>query len=202
MAFALPLAAALAFTPSRPLVEASPVKRARGGDLLRVGYPLGTAQFPHAAHVTRTGKDACGVCHHANKPGDTATPCSECHADLYLPTKIFTHAAHVSALNGNASCVKCHAEGRPLTVRISRSCSDCHAAGLPASPWAPRFNDVTAPGLRPSAHRLCIGCHQREAARLSPKRPELPRCATCHRGALRHDQAVRPALVSRDVTPR
>jgi Ni/Fe-hydrogenase subunit HybB-like protein len=202
LAFALPLAVALALTPWQPLVEASPVERGRGGELLRVGFPLGTAQFPHASHVARLGKDACGTCHHANKPGDVATPCSECHADLYLRTRIFAHATHVSALRGNASCATCHAEGRLLTIQISRSCSDCHPAGLPASPWAPRFNDVDAPGLRGAAHRLCIGCHRREAERLSPKRPELPRCATCHRGALRHEDAVRPGLVSSDVTPR
>ncbi len=86
VAFTLALAVGLAFTPWQPRLEASPMTRARGGELLRVGFPLGTVRFPHAAHIERIGKDQCGVCHHANKPGDTATPCSECHRDLYLPT--------------------------------------------------------------------------------------------------------------------
>ncbi len=203
VAFTLALAVALAFTPWQPRLQASPVTRARGGDLLRVGYPTGTVRFPHAAHVERLGKTECGVCHHANKPGDTGTPCSECHRDLYLPTTVFEHAPHVTALGGNRACVNCHPADRPMTAKVERPCSECHRTPAPASAALTRYASPEAPGLRVAAHRLCIGCHAREAARLSPPRPDLPRCATCHRTPVPHERAVRPpAAVSGGVTPR
>jgi Ni/Fe-hydrogenase subunit HybB-like protein len=201
LAFTLMLAVGLAFTSWQPLVQASPVERARGGDLLRVGYPQGTVRFPHAAHVERAGKDNCTVCHHANKPGDTGTPCTECHADRYLPTRVFAHARHVDALRGNASCPQCHTGEAPASALVTRDCASCHPTAAPGSPWASRYASATAPGLRTAAHRLCIGCHRREAARVSPARPDLARCATCHRTPLPHQEAVRPATAaSHDVT--
>ncbi|HSK10210.1 MAG TPA: Ni/Fe-hydrogenase cytochrome b subunit, partial [Vicinamibacterales bacterium] len=129
LAFALAMALGLTLTPWEPLLQASPITRARGGDVLRVGYPSGTVAFPHASHVERTGPKACGTCHHANKPGDTGTPCSECHADLNLPTRVFAHQDHVAGLGGNASCAKCHDEGRPRSAAETRACSSCHPAG-------------------------------------------------------------------------
>lgn len=203
-AFVLAMALGLTLTPWQPLVQASPVERARGGaNELLVGYPLGTVRFPHTAHVERIGHDACGTCHHANRPGDAGTPCSECHADLYLPTRVFEHARHVAALQGNASCAQCHEQGRPLSADVTRACSSCHRPGKAASPWAPRYAATTAPGLRRVSHTLCIGCHEREATRLDPPRPDLAKCATCHRSAVPHRDVVRPVRTeARHVTPR
>ena len=197
LAFALAMALGLTLTPWQPLLQASPLTRARGGDILRVGYPAGTVSFPHAKHVERLGARACGTCHHANKPGDAGTPCTECHADLNLPTRVFAHDRHVAALGGNDACAKCHAEDRPQSAGDTRACSSCHPPGTPPSPWATKYASTTAPGFRPSAHRLCIGCHEREAARAVPVRPDLPRCATCHRTAAPHEDVVRPATAAR-----
>jgi Ni/Fe-hydrogenase subunit HybB-like protein len=202
--FAIALSVGLALTPWEPLLEASPVERARGGEILRVGYPLGTVQLPHAEHIARLGEDSCGVCHHANKPGDKGTPCSECHADLYLPTRVFEHGIHVAGLGGNASCAECHPTERPASSGGTKACSGCHQAPKAgASPWAPRYASTTAPGLRPAAHRLCIGCHERPASQAVSQRLDLHRCATCHNTPSPHQEQVRPAVAaSRDVTPR
>lgn len=204
LAFTLALAFGLAFTPWQPRLHAEPVSRARGGQVLLLGYPAGTVRFPHDEHVGRIGRESCGVCHHANKPGDTATPCSECHRDLYQATFVFTHARHVEALGGNSSCARCHDAAQPHSAPATRECRGCH----PVTPtrWAPTYASGWAPGLRPAAHEACIGCHE-AALKTTPglvlARPDLARCATCHRTAVPHREVVRPDTVaSRDVTRR
>ena len=188
--FVTALVLGLTLTPWRPLVEASPVERARGGDVLRVGFPLGTVQFPHADHVKRLGKDGCGVCHHLHKPGDVGTPCTECHADLYLPTRIFDHVAHVGALGGNRSCGRCHPQRSPRAAAANGRAS-CHERDMMASSGVvTRFESLEAPGYRKAAHTLCIGCHRREAGNPEIGKPDLFRCATCHRWPVPSGEAV------------
>ncbi len=190
--FVVALVVGLALTPWQPLVKASPVQRARGGEMLRVGYPLGTVMFPHGEHITRLGKEACGTCHHLHKPGDVGTPCSECHADLYLDTTIFDHVRHVAVLEGNASCAKCHPEGQPKVRATARKCSSCHEKDMmAANTVATRFESLAAPGLRRAAHGICIECHRREAANPEWKKPDLFRCATCHKTPVPHVQELR-----------
>jgi hypothetical protein len=196
LAFTLSLAVGLSAVPWQPLVRASPVSRATGDDLLR--FPGGTVEFPHTAHVERIGE--CGICHHATKGDDPGTPCTDCHADRERATRVFDHARHVTAAGGNASCVHCHTAGLPHSMPVSQECRACHPGGADVSPWAPRYASPTAPGLRPAAHGLCIGCHEREAARPGAPRTDLARCATCHRAAVpEHDAAADPPA-SRDVT--
>ncbi len=192
LAFTVAMAVGLTLTPWQPLLQATPLARARGGDVLLVGFPSGTVSFPHAKHVARLGPKSCSTCHHAVKPGDTGTPCAECHADLYLPTRIFEHETHVEALGFNASCAKCHVAGRPQSSDQVRACSACHPVATPVSPWATRYASDTADGYRVVAHRLCIGCHKREAGKLVPPKPNLPRCANCHRTTTVHERAVEP----------
>ncbi len=190
--FVVALVVGLALTPWQPLVEASPVQRARGGDVLRVGYPLGTVMFPHGEHITRLGKEACGTCHHLHKAGDVGTPCSECHADLYLDTTIFDHVRHVAVLDGNDSCVKCHPEGQPKVRATATKCSSCHEKDMmAANTVVTRFENLAAPGLRRAAHGICIECHRREAANPEWKKPDLFRCATCHKTPVPHVQELR-----------
>ncbi|NOZ94037.1 MAG: polysulfide reductase NrfD, partial [Acidobacteria bacterium] len=182
LAFVAALVLGLTLTPLHPLVETSPVERARGDQVLMVGFPLGTVQLPHADHVKRLGQKACGVCHHLHKPGDVGTPCSECHADLYIPTRIFDHVRHVGVLGNNASCDRCHPEGSPRTAATAKKCSSCHEKDMMAkNEVVTKFESLTAPGLRESAHKLCIACHRREAKNPKWKKPDLFRCATCHR---------------------
>ncbi len=190
--FVVALVLGLTLTPWQPLVEASPVQRARGGEVLRLGYPIGTVQFPHAAHVERLGKEACGVCHHLHKPGDVGTPCSECHADLYLDTRIFDHVRHVRVLEGNASCARCHPEEGPKVAATAKRCEECHRRDMMASNRVvEHFASLTAPGLRVAAHGICIDCHRREAANPEWNKPGLFRCATCHRTPVPHVEQLR-----------
>ncbi len=201
--FVVALVLGLTLTPWQPLVEASPVQRARGGEVLRVGFPLGTVQFPHAEHVERIGKDRCGVCHHLHRPGDVGTPCTECHADLYLPTRIFDHVAHVRVLDGNRSCARCHPAEGPREAATAAKCSACHEKDMmAANEVVTRFERTDAPGYRESAHALCIACHRKEAENPDVGKPDLFRCATCHRGVEPHGEAVLEAsLATAECTP-
>jgi hypothetical protein len=152
---------------------------------------MGTVAFPHADHVKRLGKEACGTCHHLHKPGDVGTPCSECHSDLYLSTMIFDHLRHVRALGENESCAKCHPEGRPQVGETARKCSECHQKDMMArNDVVTKFESLTAPGLRKAAHGICIDCHRREATNPEWKKPDLFRCATCHGTPVPHGKAV------------
>lgn len=185
----------LAFIPWSPLVEATPVERARGRKVLRVGYPVGTVKFPHAEHVKRLGEEACPTCHHLNKAGDEGTPCSECHSDMYLPTRIFDHRFHVEALQGTESCRECHAAGQPRNAATAKSCSECHKKDMMAVTTGPlsRFNSLTAPPMRRAMHRVCIECHRSEAVNPAVGKQDLFRCATCHRTPISHREEVREA---------
>jgi len=175
----------------QPLVQASPVARARGNKVLRVGYPIGTVEFPHADHIKRIGEDKCGVCHHLHKPGDVGTPCTECHADLYLPTTIFDHLRHISRLGENSSCERCHPKGLPQSGATAVECSFCHKKDMMAkNEVVTKFNSTTAPGFRASAHKLCIACHRKEAKNPKLNKPDLFRCATCHRSPVNHGEAI------------
>ncbi len=188
------MALGFTMTPWNTLVESSPVTRARGGqELLKIGYPIGTVDFPHKAHVDRIGTQQCFVCHHLHKPADEGTPCSECHADMYLETRIFDHGQHIALLaTGNASCTACHAEGQPHMGATAKACSECHQKDMmTANSQVREFTHLDAPGLRKSLHELCIACHEREAKRVELKRPDLFRCATCHRTPLDHREQQR-----------
>jgi len=192
--FVVAFALGLALVPWNPLVEATPVQRARGKDVLRVGYPIGTVQFPHKEHVKRLGEDACGTCHHLNKAGDEGTPCSECHRDMYLPTKIFDHFFHVSAVEGATACEECHAADVPKVASTAKVCSECHRKNM----MAPRasvqeFKHTEAPGMRQAMHRVCIDCHRKEAENPEVNKPDLFRCANCHRTPIPHRQEIREA---------
>jgi Ni/Fe-hydrogenase subunit HybB-like protein len=186
------LALGLAFTPWSPLRKSTPVQRARGGEVLRVGYPSGTTHFPHERHIERMGRDACGSCHHLNKLGDKGTPCSECHRDLYLPTRIFDHTGHVAALEGRSSCAECHVAPGPHVAATAKTCSACHEQDMMSpSEWVTRFASLEAPGMRPAMHELCIGCHEKEASNPLILKPDLHRCATCHKTPVPHREELR-----------
>lgn len=189
--FVVALVVGLTLTPWQPRVEATPVQRARGGEVLRVGYPIGTVQFPHADHVKRLGKKSCGTCHHLHMPGDVGTPCSECHRDLYLDTPLFDHVRHVRDLDGNRSCGRCHPAGREKNGVSAKFCSDCHDKDMMvANNVVKEFKRLSAPGLRAAAHGICIDCHRREAKNPEWKKPDLFRCATCHRTPVPHGREI------------
>jgi hypothetical protein len=117
---------------------------------------------------------ACAACHHLSKPNDEATPCWECHQDMVLPTYIFDHTLHQTALGGNTACVECHVgEHMPDTAK---PCLECHETMLPQV-GETAFNYV-APGYTDAMHGACIPCHEQESE--AQARPELARCPACH----------------------
>ena len=200
--FVVAFALGLAFVPWSPLVDTTPVERARGKDVLRVGFPVGTVQFPHKEHVDRLGQEACGTCHHLHKAGDSGTPCSECHRDMYLTTRIFDHYFHVRQLRGNASCSECHPSDAPKVAATAKACSDCHKKDMmAATSRVKEFTRADAPGMRQAMHVLCVECHRAEweKAEVKEKKPDLFRCATCHRTPVRHRDELRQQRESEGV---
>ncbi len=202
MLFVVAAAAGLALAPVKEPIVREAAARARGGDILRVGWHEPYVFFDHQRHVkTAGGPSACGRCHHLHMVGDVGTPCSDCHRSMYAPSSIFEHAAHVSALGGNRSCDRCHgATGAGRLVRTT-SCADCHRKdpvmmAVPAR--ARRFDSLTAPSYLTAMHDNCIPCHREKAADPSVGRPNLARCGTCHDQGTKTEHAYRIALAGRE----
>ena len=174
---ALPSAAAMA---SRG-VEPTPVRAARGGDVLWIDGNLdgnGVA-FPHDAHEQREGgKTSCVRCHHMNLPRDRASRCGECHRDMWQPSDAFGHDRHASPSGGRLSCVTCHTPDAARDASTAKTCTTCHKDLVPtgASIVVKQYD---APGYVQAQHGLCITCHTRMMA--SRHKPDLARCGTCHR---------------------
>jgi Ni/Fe-hydrogenase subunit HybB-like protein len=162
-------------------IEPMPARGARGGDVLWIDGNLdgnGVA-FPHDAHEKREGgKTSCARCHHMNLPRDRASGCFQCHRDMWQPADAFGHERHASPSGGRLSCVTCHASQKPRTASTTKTCATCHADLVPAGASI-EVRGYRAAGYVQAMHGLCITCHTRVMA--SRKKPDLGRCATCHR---------------------
>ena len=144
--------------------------------------------FDHKGHQKRLGNlQSCGQCHHMNKPLDEATPCYQCHRDMYRKTDIFSHAYHQEKLGGNKGCQICHADpALPKSRATTTPCLKCHQKmRSPNSLITVSENDLqnkNAASYKDAMHGLCVKCHEKRAK----ERPELGadfgRCATCHEG--------------------
>lgn len=141
-------------------------------------------RFDHAEYQLRqkqqttSEEQACAPCHHLNKPEDTATPCWECHRDMYLPTSIFDHKFRQKTLGGNVSCGECHMGEHVASSAVD--CNECHEKMVLPEDRAVEFRYV-APSYVDASHNRCLVCHQREA--IAQKKENLPRCPTCHQPA-------------------
>lgn len=139
--------------------------------------------FDHLGHQQNYGRlDSCGRCHHANKGVDRATPCFECHADFILPTDVFSHEAHIRALDHQASCERCHVDpAAPKARATATPCGDCHAGLRPRQQHSLEKEATDfAPGYAHSLHASCTGCHAQEGL-LSVDSNGLPKdCSPCH----------------------
>ena len=142
--------------------------------------------FDHEAHLGRAkgGPQNCALCHHMNKPLDSATSCFECHLDQYLAVDLFDHPGHARAAGENSGCVLCHPNANTPRVRSKTpSCESCH----PNMRMADTMVQTTDPNLRetPSGymdamHGLCITCHRERKASLEVTREDFDECAFCH----------------------
>jgi Ni/Fe-hydrogenase subunit HybB-like protein len=186
MAFIVTAAIGFALLPSAATagsrgVDPMPARGARGGDVLWIDGNLdgnGVA-FPHAAHEEREGgKASCVRCHHMNLPRDQASGCFECHRDMWRPSDAFGHERHASPTGGRLPCVTCHAPDTPRSGSTAKPCTTCHKDLIPAGASI-QVRNYLAVGYVEAMHGLCITCHTRMMA--SRKKPDLARCATCHR---------------------
>ncbi len=162
-------------------VEPTPVRRARGGDILWIDGNLdgmGVA-FKHAEHEKREGgKESCVKCHHMNYPHDEGTACVRCHYDMYLPSDAFRHDWHASPSGARIACYQCHAEGKVRTAASAVSCDQCHK-NMVAPGSSVKVKGYEAVSYTEAMHRLCIGCHIQKAK--EKNKPEMTRCAWCHK---------------------
>jgi hypothetical protein len=113
---------------------------------------------------------------------------------MYLPTKIFDHSFHVSAVDGQAPCEQCHPADLPKVGATAKVCSECHRKDMMAPRASIReFKHTEAPGMRHAMHRVCIECHRKEVENPEVNKPDLFRCANCHRTPIPHRQEIREA---------
>ena len=167
------------------------------GDL--TGYGV---TFYHQREVDRNGgRESCVLCHHMNLPRDKNSGCYECHQDMYLSSDAFRHDWHASPSGANLACVRCHAEGRTRSSSNVKSCADCHKDLIPAGATI-KIKTYVAPAYVDAMHQLCIGCHAKVARQQN--KPEVARCAECHKGKLEYSDAAnllyrRRALAGRGV---
>jgi Ni/Fe-hydrogenase subunit HybB-like protein len=192
-----PRAASLGITPT-------PVHRARGGDVLYIdanltGYGV---TFYHQREIDRNGgKQSCVICHHMNMPRDRTSGCYECHRDMYLASDAFRHDWHASPNGANLACVECHARGQTRSAQGVKPCASCHKDLIPPGATI-KIKTYVAPAYVDAMHELCIGCHAKVAER--ENKPEIARCAECHKGKLDFSEArnllyQRRALAGRQV---
>ncbi len=195
MLFMLSLAFGLTVAPKGESSIQLAARRARGGDVLRVGSGTAPVYFDHRRHQEEARKEtSCGICHHLHKPGDVGTPCSECHRSMHTTTDIFDHNAHLATVEGRPSCAKCHGEEKPLPLRATKTCQDCHREDMIAlNPLVKKFDSRWAGSYKDAMHKMCIPCHVKKAAGLNPKRPDLGRCGTCHNEGTKPEQMYRAA---------
>jgi Ni/Fe-hydrogenase subunit HybB-like protein len=197
MLFIVPMALGLTLAPeSEPFIHL-PAQRARGGDILRMGTAGSYVYFDHKPHQDEVKKEgSCGVCHHLHNAGDVGTTCSECHRAMYTATNTFDHEEHIRALEGNASCAKCHGEGKPLQVKATKTCQDCHQKDMMApNPIVKKFDSPWAGSYKDAMHKMCIPCHVKKAADPAVKRPDLRYCGGCHNEGTKSEQIYRAQVL-------
>ena len=164
-------------------LQETPAEKSRGQDVLRIDANRDAyfVTFEHKRHEDSLGvAESCGICHHANVPGDKHTACNECHRDVYLPTPIFNHRRHQDWWGGNESCVQCHPAGENKMASNTKPCQECHiedmALAVEMSPIG--MEDYEACSYTDAMHGLCVTCHKEIADRID--RAEHGLCGTCH----------------------
>jgi Ni/Fe-hydrogenase subunit HybB-like protein len=142
--------------------------------------------FNHQKHTTmlQPQEKACRLCHHLNKPLNWATPCYQCHRDMYESTDTFNHPIHVEKLGGNGACDRCHQnKDQPRSGKNCRPCLDCHRRMIAPGSLVTlehREDVRLAPGYVKAMHGLCVKCHQAEEKKDPTWQAELSLCRRCH----------------------
>jgi hypothetical protein len=172
------------------LVSADPVPATPGAEstvMMLDGNRNGRyVLFDHLKHEKRyEAEGGCALCHHMNRPYDTATGCYSCHSDMYLSVDIFNHELHMIKNGGNSNCNVCHLDDRTLKIRgNTKDCRACHKSMVTSgSLVAANDGDFQskAAGYMQAMHGLCIKCHEDVQKSLDPPDENFSRCANCHR---------------------
>jgi len=210
--FVFPLAFVLMYPPFFADSNVS-VKPSLGVDIerkvLRIDGDRGNLEtiFDHFDHQKRMGDSAsCVLCHHVSFPNDRSTPCSRCHARMFVSSNIFDHDYHTvlvaekENLQGwhpeNASCNQCHAENSPKAGATAKNCLECHRQDMyPPGSLEPDEELMNADSFCDAMHGTCLECHKKEAA-LKEEHKDLDKCHTCHKSLLR--KAVEPSIALMD----
>jgi len=138
-------------------LKRAPVRQPLGADAARATLFLDGDRndegvlFPHDAHKERLGgEESCQQCHHQDLPGDHASSCFRCHADMAQPSSVFDHETHVAELGDKWSCVQCHDSRLPKNVGNSKPCHECHEEdmGLKAPETVRAMHPVPSRGRR------------------------------------------------------
>jgi Ni/Fe-hydrogenase subunit HybB-like protein/Zn finger protein HypA/HybF involved in hydrogenase expression len=185
LSFILAAALGFGFLHVQPLesrgIDATPVQRARGGEVLWIDGNLNGfgVNFKHVEHEKREGgKESCVKCHHMNFPRDENSACSRCHRDMYLPTDAFRHEWHASTSGARVACYQCHGKGQVRTAESAVHCDKCHKNLVPAGASI-KVKGYQAVAYTEAMHRLCLGCHVKKAK--EKNKPEMTRCDWCHK---------------------
>jgi Ni/Fe-hydrogenase subunit HybB-like protein len=160
----------------------TPVEKARGDineELFIDGNHDGYgSMFNHQIHTEGGLQDSCVLCHHMNLPRDKNSPCSKCHADMYLPVDAFKHDWHSSPNGAKLSCSQCHPRLNAKTGKTAKKCEECHNDLIPKGAFI-QVKQYDAPGYVDALHKLCIDCHEEKGPEIGE--PKLSECGTCHR---------------------
>ena len=167
------------------------VTRASGFDTLYINGNRDDqlVKFPHAAHISRIGKDSCFVCHHLNFPLENLSSCSECHTSMYTRVDFFNHSWHTSAEGANLKCNDCHKTGMTKNANSAKLCSDCHTTYKFADNEKLINDKYQILSYVDALHNLCVSCHAREAKK-SKEKENLVLCSTCHKTQLSENMAA------------
>lgn len=182
-AFALSFAVVSSAKLSNSGISKVEAQKAKGSGLLTIdgnrdGYGV---KFDHDKHQ-KLDSGNCASCHHASKPSDENTLCSECHADMYSKTDIFRHDWHSSSNGAAKKCFECHPAGEYKSSKTAKKCDACHDDFAKKSIL--KIKNWNAPSYTDAMHGMCIKCHEKslsEQDTIKLINPDLNKCSSCHK---------------------
>jgi len=185
LAFILSFSLGMALIPDKQIhsegIENITVRPANGKNTLHINGNRDQfdVEFPHKAHITRTGEDQCIKCHHLTLPRSVQNKCWECHTNMYQPVDFFRHDWHASDTGANLKCIDCHISGQTRNAESAKNCLECHPKYQSSDFVNNSRNKYCILSYTDAMHKLCVSCHTIKATEMSEKK-NLAECATCH----------------------
>jgi Ni/Fe-hydrogenase subunit HybB-like protein len=132
-----------------------------------------------------SAEETCIECHHLSLPGDKATSCRHCHADMESDTPFFDLAKHESRFeteNVRKAVLGADLRDGQRAYRVCATCHEENMAGLHA--YEHKGFRPVASGFKHAMHGSCLTCHRQreEVLGLDPSHPmSSGNCLYCHR---------------------